>query len=135
MLALVSKSSYAESVNQSVFGSELAALTWQTWKYVLLMSFLGCTTRVFIDLKAGRFRLGWLEKAVDLAAVFVVGFAAGFLAFVVCEYINSQATPPNRYLSDLVICGVIFSAALNREAVLARVGEFIKNVPAPRAGR
>jgi len=136
VLAVISKSSYAESVNQSVFGSQLALLTWQTWRYVLLMSFLGCVTRVFIDLKAGRFRPTWAERVVDLTSIFVVGFASGFLAFVICEFINDRNAAPAepRMLSDLVVCAAIFSAAINREALLVRVSDWIKSAPIPRPG-
>lgn len=70
---------------------------------------------MLMDLKAGKLRHKLSERIVDIVSIFVVGFAAGFLVFVGCEYLNQTAD--HRYIPDLAICGLMFASAINKEVV------------------
>lgn len=72
-----------------------------------------------MDLKAGKMRERTIDRIVDVLSIFTVGFAAGFIVFVICEYLNQAAG--KRYIPDLAICGLMFAAAINKEAVFAYV--------------
>jgi len=72
-----------------------------------------------MDLRAGKMREKLVDRIVDVLSVFTVGFAAGFIVFVVCEYFNQQYG--KRVIPDLAICGFMFVAAINKEAVFAYV--------------
>lgn len=110
---------YAQATEYPAFGSELSELSWNTWRWVFLFCFLGSSVRLLMDLRAGKMREKMVDRIIDVLSVFMVGFAAGFIVFVICEYLNQAAG--KRYIPDLAICGLMFAAAINKEAVFAWV--------------
>ncbi|UDY80357.1 hypothetical protein AXY1_46 [Achromobacter phage AXY1] len=110
---------YAQTTEYPAFGSELSSLSWSTWRWVFLFCFLGSSVRFLMDLKAGKMRERIVDRIIDVLSIFTVGFAAGFIVFVICEYLNQTAG--KRYIPDLAICGLMFAAAINKEAVFSYV--------------
>lgn len=110
---------YAQSTEYPAFGSELSTLSWSTWRWVFLFCFLGSSVRFLMDLKAGKMRERVIDRIIDVLSIFTVGFAAGFIVFVICEYFNQKVG--SRVIPDLAICGLMFAAAINKEAVFAYV--------------